>query len=147
MVELLTAAAGGSITGIIGSLIGRVFGYLEKREEIKEKKLEFDQELKLIQYQGKIEADEREDELALTVEQNDMMLQHASYQHDSAIGEADRWVINILRLVRPVLTLLLIVLAGYISIAGDFEQSDIDGDIVYLATMAVSWWFGDRGKR
>jgi hypothetical protein len=49
-------------------------------------------------------------------------------------------------MVRPSLTVALIGGAIYVyaGLSGD-GRADIGNQIVYMAGMAVAWWFGDRG--
>ena len=136
MIELLAGTAAGGITGLIGSLAGKVFGYFERNQKIKEKKLEFEQELRLLELEHTFKSKEREHEQKILIEQNAADLRLASYAHDSNTGHADQWVINLLRLVRPALTLGLVLLAYTMPRT----------ETLYLATTAVSWWFGDRAR-
>ena len=136
MLDLIAGTAAGGLTGLIGSLAGKVFGYFERKQKLQEKKIEFEQEIKLLELEHTYRSQEREHESALAIEENATSLRMASYSHDSSTGEADRWVINVLRLVRPVLTLALVVIAAFLPRA----------ETLYLATTAVSWWFGDRAR-
>ncbi len=136
MFELIAGTAAGGVTGLIGSLAGKVFGFFERKQKLQEKKMEFEQELKLLELEHTFQSQEREHEHKLLIEQSAAELRSASYSHDSNIGEASQWVINILRLVRPALTISLVVLA----------YSMPGSETFYLATTAVSWWFGDRAR-
>ncbi len=49
MIELLAGTAAGGITGLIGSLAGKLFGFFERKQKLQEKKLEFEQELRLLE--------------------------------------------------------------------------------------------------
>ena len=45
------------------------------------------------------------------------------------------------------LTVLLLVLTGYVYFrASEAIRADVANQIVFLATMAISWWFGSRGQ-
>ena len=63
-------------------------------------------------------------------------------------------MINVLRLVRPALTLALIAMTAAFWFSRDLDTT-IDGEslrgrivasTLYLATAAVTWWFGDRAR-
>ena len=146
MVELLGTMLAGGATGIFGSLINRVASYFERK-----------QERKFILEKYKLDAEARKDEYEYHMEEaqleaNTQALK-ASYQHDSNIGVASKWVINTLKLVRPVLTLLLIALTS--SIIYELLSSDMMGadqldyiiqSVFYLTTTSITWWFGDRSR-
>lgn len=70
-----------------------------------------------------------------------------SYRHDTALGSASQWVVNILRLVRPILTLILLLTLAAILLMNPAERAESIQAIVYLATLSISWWFGDRSPR
>ena len=59
------------------------------------------------------------------------------------------WVAAVLRLVRPVLTMSLIglMLFVYIRISDLAQQEAIIQAVIYMASTAVLWWFGDRAMR
>ena len=154
MIEgLLTAAFGGGATGIVGSIIGKVGNWLEEKQKIEAKTLEYKHELKLLELQGHMSAKEQENELALIGIGASRDVINASYTHDTNFGQASQWVINILRLVRPTLTVILIILTGLIAwkmASIETEQQSWNSlieQVTFLTTMAVSWWFGDRARR
>jgi len=146
MVELLTSIFAGGATGIFGSFINRIFGFFEKREERK---------FVLQKYKLDAEARTQEHEYHMEearLEANSKALQ-ASYAHDSSIGVASTWVINILRLVRPLLTVFLIILSAsvifHLSTSDQLNSAQanyIIQSILYLTTTAITWWFGDRSR-
>ncbi len=90
-------------------------------------------------------AQETEQELALAAQAGSWAGLEASIMADASIGKASRWVINILRLVRPVLTLLLWLLTGWIFAIT--QDGHIAEACVFAATAATLWWFGDRAPR
>jgi hypothetical protein len=69
-----------------------------------------------------------------------------SYDHDRGYGRASQWVVNILRLVRPALTLGLITLTGliYFSLDNASQRQDVIEMVSYATTAAIVWWFGAR---
>lgn len=136
------------ITTIVGALIGGSGSALSKWIGIKEKKLSFEHEIKLLQMQIKAQQSETENELAITQEEGFAAIREASYGHDMATGNTSRWVNNILRLVRPILTIMLISLVWVIwkTVAKDnssLQNQIIDG-VLFMSSAALAWWFGDR---
>ena len=59
------------------------------------------------------------------------------------------WVAAIFRLIRPVLTILLVIIVWHIfSTTDDLgQQETIIQSVVYMASTAVLFWFGDRAMR
>jgi hypothetical protein len=69
-------------------------------------------------------------------------------QAEAAIGASYLWVDAVRGLTRPVLTVLLWLIAGVIFTASDAEgRSAITETATFAATAATLWWFGDRGSR
>lgn len=141
--ELLLSLIGGGATGLLGSMFSRVFGYFEQRQT---------QRFILEKYRLDAEerAKERESErlIAESSEAADMLT--ASFRHDASYGQGSQWVVNLLRLVRPCLTLLLWLLVALIWLTLEAEydyQGQILSTILYCATAATLWWFGTRDRR
>ena len=58
---------------------------------------------------------------------------------------ASQWVIDICSLTRPVLTLLLVVIASvFVALAADHALAN---DFMFMATAATMYWFGDRARK
>jgi len=148
----LNAAAGGGVLGILGSLGGRVIGFFEKKRDQKHEVKKWDNDDKIRKHEIRLhemtmEADMQEGQIELSMaQQNASSIGYtASIAHDNAIGQAAQWVINALRLVRPVLTLLLWIITAWIyAISRDPE---IASSAVLAATAATFWWFGDRAPK
>lgn len=131
----------GVVAGGMGSWISKGIGLFEKRQE-------FEHELKLLEMQMQAAQAETENELAIAQEESYSGMRQASYQHDVATQNVSLWVRNVLRLVRPVLTLLLILLvwAIWLTVAQDdagMRRQIVDG-VLFMASAAMAWWFGDR---
>ncbi|MFC3231258.1 hypothetical protein ACFOGJ_28680 [Marinibaculum pumilum] len=146
MIEMLFSALFGGATGLIGTLVGKVFGWLELREKRKTLVLEQAHELALFDRQAELRQTELESERVLAETEAWRSARVASYSHDGAAGESYRWVAAVLRLVRPALTLTLLLLTGWVvmRVTDLGLRAEVSSQIVYLAAMAVAWWFGDR---
>lgn len=140
----LDAAAGG-VFGLIGTAIGRVAGFFERRQSYKQAQARWSHELELhkLQMQGRMQ--ETEMELALASQEGSWRGLQASIDAEAKIGTASLWVINMLRLVRPVLTLLLWLITGWIFSVT--QNGSIVEAAVFAATAATLWWFGDRAPK
>jgi len=140
----LDAAAGG-VFGIVGTALGRVAGFFERKQTFKHERERWQYEYKLHELQMMADVQETEMEIALTAQRGSWQGLEASIKADAAIGQASKWVINVLRLVRPTLTLLLWLITGWIF--AETQNGSIAEAAVFAATAATLWWFGDRAPK
>jgi len=140
----LDAAAGG-VFGIVGTALGRVAGFFERKQTFKHERERWQHEYKLHELQMMADVQETEMEIALTAQRGSWQGLEASIKADAAIGQASKWVINVLRLVRPTLTLLLWLITGWIF--AETQNGSIAEAAVFAATAATLWWFGDRAPK
>jgi len=148
MFELLGTVLTGGATGIIGSVIGKAFSFLDAWQEEKKATNEHGRTLELLELQNKLGAEENEREMAITQSKIDADSRMASYSHDRMVGTSSLWVIDLLRLVRPVLTFALIILVGilYFNAVPD-GRATIEASVIYMSSSSILWWFGDRTLR
>ena len=115
-----------------------------------EKKADHDHErtIALLELQNKFGAEENEREMAIAQSKIDADSRMASYSHDSMAGTGSLWVVDLLRLVRPILTFALILLVGILYFkAIPAGRATIEASVIYMASSSVLWWFGDRAMR
>ena len=140
----LDAVAGGAF-GILGTALGRVAGFFERKQAFAQEQARWSHEYKLHELNLQARSQETEMELALAAESGSWRGLETSIQAEAALGKASQWVINILRLVRPGLTLLLwVITAGIFCVT---QESAIVEAAVFAATAATLWWFGDRAPK
>ncbi len=140
----LDAAAGG-VFGLIGTALGRAAGFFERKQSFEQERARWSHEYKLHELSIQARAAETEMELALAAQSGSWRGLEASIKAEAAIGKASLWVVNVLRLVRPALTLLLwVITAGIFVIT---QESAIVEAAVFAATAATLWWFGDRAPK
>ncbi len=137
--ELVLTIFSGGATGIMGSLINKFTNLWDKK---------LDHKFILAKYEldAKIRAQESDNLLiSKKVKYQTQMLQ-ASYQHDIHHQHTSLWVNNIRSLIRPILTLLLwlIVILIWFNLPDMVNYQQIITTILYAATTATTWWFGDR---
>jgi|TARA_R100001086_G_scaffold23796_1_gene11266 Sec-independent protein translocase protein TatA len=150
MFDIIASVLTGGATGIIGSLIGTVGRFFEKKQQLKEMTLQFDQEYKLQELQISSRREEAESERAIAELQAESEIKTASYAHDASYGITTLTIAAILRFVRPVLTFLLLAFTVYIFWEVSENPSivhELSNQIMFLTTTAVAWWFGDRSLR
>ena len=146
MFGVISSVLTGGATGLIGSLLSKGIGIFEASQRRKDKALEYEQELKLLDKQAALKTAETENELAIANAETAASLREASYSHDSSMGKPHRWVVDVLRLVRPVLTAFLLILVGGIYFtSNDFAmKAGVIDSVLFMTSSAVTWWFGDR---
>lgn len=140
----LDAAAGG-LFGILGTAFGRVAGYFERNQIHKQEQARWGHEYKLHELNMQARHQETELEIALAAQQGSWKGLEASIKAEAAIGKASLWVVNVLRLVRPAITILLWMIATLIFF--QTRDSAIIDAAVFAATAATLWWFGDRAPK
>ncbi len=145
LLGIAASAAGGGIFGLIGTALGRVAGFFEKRQSLAHEKARWDHETVLLQLQRDSRREESEAEQALVDARGSWAGLAASYAAETGIGESYRWVHAVRALTRPGLTLLLWLITGAVfSMAAEAEQARIVEASIFAATAATLWWFGDR---
>jgi len=132
----------------VGSVIGKAFSFLDSWQEEKKATNEHGRTIALLELQNKIGAEESEREMAIAQSKIDADSRMASYSHDSMGGTSSIWVIDCLRMVRPVLTFSLILLVGILYFKAVPEgRATIEASVIYLCSSSCLWWFGDRAMR
>ena len=148
VIDLLITAFSGGATGLIGSIIGKAFSFMDFWVDEKKANNEHDRTIQLLELQNKLGAQENERELEIVRTKAAGDARTASYNHDISLGNGSVWVTDVLRLVRPFLTLSLIILVGILYFQSDVGGKSItEASVIYMTSSAVLWWFGDRAMR
>jgi hypothetical protein len=149
VVSVIVSGLFGGGVGLLGTLVGRVFGWLEEREKIKRLAIQNEHELKLQQMQFDARSAEREYEYAITELSTEADMRTSSYQQDGVIGSTYKWVNAVRALMRPLLTVMAISALMYVIILlnqlGDYTGlREAMAQLNFLAMTAYVWWFGSR---
>lgn len=145
LLGLIGPALFGAGTGGIGLIFGGISRAFTWWTERKEKADEHQRVIELTKLQYTLRSQEKELEHEIAMDGAAVELRRASYEHDSKAGKASQWVVDTLRMVRPSLTGALIILLAAIYFTSDAtQQLEIVAAVIYMATSAVTWWFGDR---
>ena len=136
MFDFLTTVISGGATGILGSVLGKAFSFIDSWQEEKKAKNDHARTMDMARLQSELRSEEGDAKLA-------------SYQHDMSAGVSYPWVAAILRLVRPFLTFALIGLMTfiYIRVSDLAQQETIIQSVIYLSSTGTLWWYGDRALR
>ena len=145
LIGIAASAAGGGVFGVLGTALGRVAGYFERRQSIEHEERRWEHEVQLLEMQRLAAAAETEAELALTHAEGRWAGLQASLDAEAAIRTSYKWVDAIRGLTRPLLTLLLWGITVVIWFSADLaDRTNITETATFAATAATLWWFGDR---
>lgn len=145
LLGLAASAAGGGLFGLIGTGLGRIAGFFERAQANRHDIARWAHEKDLLDLHMRARREETEAELALTDARGSWEGLAASYEAEGGIGESYPWVEAVRALTRPVLTVLLWVIATAIYLQADAAgRQGIIETATFAATAATLWWFGDR---
>ncbi len=146
IIGLTASAAGGGIFGLLGTALGRVASYFERRQQHAFERSRWAHETDMMHLRMKADAEEAEAARALANTAGRWDGLQASIAADAAIGQSYLWVNAVRGLTRPLLTMLLWVIAVGIYLGADASgRAAITETATFAATAATLWWFGDRG--
>jgi len=152
------SVASGGIFGLLGAVVGQVSRYFQTKAEREFKKLEWEQENKLLELQMQAKQLETEQELAIVSQTGAWDGLEAAVRADARVTPVSNWAVNAKALFRPFLTISLWLIAGFVFyaiITGELhkwmtghEVKDLIQYMVYTvffsASTATVFWFGDR---
>jgi len=141
MIGILTSVLGGPLFGVIGSVVTNLLGAWQ---EAQRQQREYAHIEKMTEMNAKFKAQEAEHELVSTQVEGIGKMVTASYAHDASYGAVSGWAATALRFVRPLLTFLLIGMVIYFFVDGEVGKQVIVTKTLFLAEMALTWWFVDR---
>ena len=161
--EIASGVSSGAFGGITGFAMSMVKGHFAR----KDRDAKFNQDMKIAEFKRQDEeaerahvlklhelnrlADKEETEHELSLIQTRMSgeMRKASMEDQTALGSKEnvaQWVSNLLSLMRPIQTVFFLFLTAAIVIIvkePDLTEHVIK-QIIYLAALTVTWWFGDR---
>ena len=159
--SILSSMLAGGATGLLGNFINKFFDY-KRRDQAHRHELEMlkaEREITKLEIEGRERVAEIQSESAEAVASFQAM--EASFEHDQAqyservdklTERQSGWLVfvDVVRgLTRPALTIFLVfsLLAVYRGTTNELLEDRIVVALVYLATVAVTWWFGSRPSR
>jgi len=149
MFSIITSLIGGPIVGIVGSLLSNVVSYFEKKQAMEADAMRFAHERGLLADQLKARGQELESEEAIAETAAAAKALAGSYSHDKGYGETGPVLNGVLRCVRPALTIFLLAMVAWMLVAKTpgIELQAVALKILFLAEVAVSWWFASRIRK
>jgi len=145
LIGMAASAAGGGVFGVMGTALGRLAGYFERRQSIAHEERRWQHELKVLDRNQQAASAEAEASLALEHAEGRWSGLQASLEAETAIRSSYKWVDAIRGLTRPALTVLLWLITVLIWFSADApNRATIIETATFAATAATLWWFGDR---
>ena len=158
--ELSASALSGGLLGTLGTALGRVTGYFERRVELGQERQRWTHELQLEEMRARNAASAADSECATALQTARFEALEESLRGDAALESGDAWVSAVRALVRPILTpllwlLYLIVFFAVMNGTADhFIADEVEAEFVgyfianiaFTASAATLWWFGDRAR-
>jgi hypothetical protein len=154
MFEFIGSVLTGGATGLLGTAISHVFSYFKDKQKnqhtlaiMREERETIKMEIEGRERVASIEAESAKDIAESKVFAASMNADKARYSS----GES-QWLVmvDVVRgLIRPVLTIGLVIFVGIIWATSDNPAIDnqIVTTVLYVCTAAVLWWFGTRVKQ
>lgn len=148
IIGLAASAAGGGVFGLVGTVIGRIAGVVERRQDNAQERARWQHEAALMTFQVQAREAELAGQESLSHTAGAWQGLAASIAAEAAIGDSYKWVNAVRALTRPLLTLLLwlITILVYFGAAAEAKASIVE-TATFAATAATLWWFGDRGTK
>ncbi|OZB12443.1 MAG: hypothetical protein B7X55_14480 [Rhodobacterales bacterium 34-62-10] len=148
IIGLAASAAGGGVFGLIGTVIGRVAGLIERRQDNTQERARWVHDAAMQEARMREMAAATEAQIKLADAAGAWRGLAASMEAEASIGESYKWVNAVRALTRPLLTLLLWVITGLVYLGASAEvRVGIVETATFAATAATLWWFGDRGQK
>lgn len=156
IVDILAGTTTGGVLGLAGSVISKGASYITDKQKAKDeregKALDYQHALELAKIaheQGMQQGLQEFDKIEMEKRYEGML---ASIADQTAIAQrTSQWVTDVLALVRPGLTGLLIVIAFMVAIMVCLGATQTLLNPFYqfsaMASMAVAWWFGDKATQ
>ena len=159
------SAASGGVLGLAGAVVGKVGQFFQSRQERKAKQQDYEHELKLLERQQQRQSMEDAHETEMVHTRGSYTGLETSIEAEAQVRNVSQWVNNLRSLTRPTLTFglvgivswMFIILMNALQPAAQHALVDILGreavveiltyiiySVVFSATTAVVWWFGDR---
>jgi len=148
IIGVSASAAGGGLFGLVGTALGRLAGFFEKRQSMAHEAQRWAHEAMMLNLQHRAAVETAAAELEKVQIEGSWSGLRESLAAETAIASSYRWVDALRALTRPILTVLLWAITTTIWFTSDMAgKSGIAETATFAATAATLWWFGDRSAR
>jgi hypothetical protein len=145
--DLIGAVLTGGATGLIGTVVGGISRHFEAKRESAERAADREHEISLHRLNIEAGNAETERELLVAEAESDRAIRVASIRHDQAQKSPYKWVDAIRSLMRPVLTIGLFIVVGFLALRFQETRAEIVPALIYMSVTAGTWYFGDRAAK
>lgn len=145
--HILGNALTGGLFGLIGNIAAKLFAYLNAKQQFAERQAQWAYGMELAKLRQPL-AQAPQAPHADAAAASWLALDETLKADTTAPSYA--WVNAVRSLVRPALTLGLVIVLAFAFFAmapGDAERGYVADSLVFAAVTAVVWWFGDRAPR
>lgn len=144
--DMAATGIGGGLFGILGTGLGRVARYFERKQEQAHQVKKWAHETVLYRLQREAQKEEAEAQLLKAELIGRWQGLNTSIEAERGLKSSYKWVDALRALTRPGLTFLLWVIAIIIFFVSPSESKvAIAEAAIFAASAATLWWFGDRG--
>ena len=144
IIGLAASAAGGGVLGLIGTVIGRVAGLIERRQDNAQERARWAHDAAMQEARMREMAAATEAQIKLADAAGAWRGLAPSMEAEAVIADSYRWVNAVRALTRP----LLWIITGLVYLGATTEaRMGIVETATFAATAATLWWFGDRGQK
>ena len=143
---------GSFLAGAGGALINKILGmaddHLKHRRELEAAVLDRAHELKVVELDMSARMAQYSHEIDVVDRESASKARTGSYSHATSIRASYPWVDAVRALVRPTLTLMLVLYLIVIYLTAEAATvSALSVAIIELTFLAVGWWFGGRAAK
>lgn len=159
MLDLITDIASFAGLPVVGSAVGLLGNWLNKKQARTDRALEYEHELKMLELNNRLASDQHERNLTLADRKIQEITTHGELEgFVESQRVTDGWMEKAKAIVRPLLTLYLVMLTTYMAwslntLIADNQPALTDtgatyphivNTVLFLTTTAITWWFGAR---
>lgn len=153
LTSILGGVTSGGLLGLGGSVVTQVLTWRQKKQEAKDAldraTLDYAHEKDMASINGAAASQAANQSFLFGQMQAQFAAMQASIADQTQLsGHVSQWVADVLALVRPGLTLLLVLAALVMAVAAAAQIAPSAlapfHEFASMASMAVAWWFGDR---
>ncbi len=145
MLDVLDAAlnvASGGLFGLVGAGFSKFMGWQEKKLDLSHEITMVAEQRKTIEMEMMLAREKGALDLEVAHVETDAANLQAALQASTVSNGSSQWVRDLRESLRPILTYTLII--GTFALLSLMPANKWIGEIMFLTTLAVTFWFGSR---